>query len=321
VKTATLFRHPRSAIFCAAISFALSPATLAFGTIHGLGQDAEHERITRAALPQFGPNTLDELAGKSGTFGAVGAPDNPLRGLMSKPDAHCDGADFLDSPAAPASPPYPQTLAQAQSRLNACRNWMIAAIERAAKLAAPLAKPGAINTSLGCVFDGKAGRAKCNVLEQLGLALHASQDFYSHSNWNDRPDGARIGPRNPPGLGQTGRAPWLDLRFVSVPPPGLITGCYDGFPESQYCEYGPNLRVKHEFLNKDKGKILPGGGSVGSTPRGQIDGNFDRAVSAAIDDTADKWLYFQERVRALYGPVKAVRIICVVISDDRKQCP
>jgi hypothetical protein len=35
---------------------------------------------------------LDQLAGKNNTFGAVGAPDNPLRGLMSEKAAHCDPA-------------------------------------------------------------------------------------------------------------------------------------------------------------------------------------------------------------------------------------
>src|SRR5438067_7273412 len=57
----------------------------AFGTINGLGQRAEHERIVRAALACppgvksdgscFEPRSLDQLAGHAGTFGAVGAPD------------------------------------------------------------------------------------------------------------------------------------------------------------------------------------------------------------------------------------------------------
>lgn len=57
-----------------------------FGTINGLGQRAEHERITRAALACppgvqstgncFEPRSIDQLAGHTGTFGAVGAPDS-----------------------------------------------------------------------------------------------------------------------------------------------------------------------------------------------------------------------------------------------------
>src|SRR5438034_9693398 len=61
-----------------------APAAHAFGTINGLGQRAEHERITRAALACppgvksdgscFEPRSIDQLAGHSGTFGGVGAP-------------------------------------------------------------------------------------------------------------------------------------------------------------------------------------------------------------------------------------------------------
>src|SRR5688572_22242725 len=73
-----------------------------FGTISlpGSGQNAEHERITRAALacpggaPSdgtcFEPASLGELAGRPGTFGGVGAPD---RDEITNPDAHCDDAD------------------------------------------------------------------------------------------------------------------------------------------------------------------------------------------------------------------------------------
>ena len=69
---------------------ASSSASSAFGTLSVAGQDREHERITRNALecglapanvqPCFEPDSMDELAGTSGTFGAVGAPDNPVRG-------------------------------------------------------------------------------------------------------------------------------------------------------------------------------------------------------------------------------------------------
>src|SRR5438034_5002983 len=77
----------------------------AFGTINGLGQRAEHERITRAALACppgvkstgdcFEPKSMDQLAGHAGTFGAVGAPDLDE---FSTPAAHCDDADFLNVP-------------------------------------------------------------------------------------------------------------------------------------------------------------------------------------------------------------------------------
>jgi len=89
-----------------------APPANAFGTINGLGQRAEHERITRAALACapgvksdgscFEPRSIDQLAGHSGTFGAVGAPDLDESG---DPNAHCDDADFLNVPGYPQSAP------------------------------------------------------------------------------------------------------------------------------------------------------------------------------------------------------------------------
>ena len=199
------------ALFCA------GPAS-AFGTLRGMGQNAEHERITRHALacdtaPStdcFQPASLDELAGGHGNFGAVGIPD---RGdLIPVNKAHCDSGDWLDVPA------YPQTKAMAQAALEACRNWMVQkladAVRDAAKLVSDENMLRQSQVEIPCVFVGEImGGAKCNVIEDFGILLHASQDFYSHSNWVDRPDLSQpIGPRNPPGLGQTGRAPWLDLR-------------------------------------------------------------------------------------------------------------
>lgn len=306
-----------AAVFACAVS---APVAIGFGTVNGLGQNAEHEKITRRALVDFGKDTLDEIAGKTGSFGAVGAPDNPTRGLMSEAAAHCDGGDFLSSPPAPASPAYPQSKADAAKKITACRAYIVAALNKAVEAAAPLSDPGMINTSLGCNFTGSPGRAKCNVLEQLGLAFHAGQDFYSHSNWTDRPAPVPISAANPPGLGNTGRSPWLDPRKETAFPDGLITGCYDGFPESAHCEYGQYKRIKHEALNKDTGPITPTGKLTGTTARGAVNDNFQRAVDAAVDDTRDKWRYFEERVVAVYGPAKGKLIACVVRSDDRSKC-
>lgn len=57
----------------------LPSSVLSFGTITGSGQNAEHERITRAAFACaqgaksngecFEPVSLDNLAGRQGTFG------------------------------------------------------------------------------------------------------------------------------------------------------------------------------------------------------------------------------------------------------------
>ena len=109
-----------SALALLALVFGAAEAS-AFGTINGAGQHAEHELITRAALACAGggpsdgtcfePKSLDELAGKPGNFGGVGAPD---RDEITNSDAHCDDADYLDKPG------YPRTRAQATAALESC---------------------------------------------------------------------------------------------------------------------------------------------------------------------------------------------------------
>jgi hypothetical protein len=344
---------------------------LAFGTISlAFGshkQDREHERITRhalgcgvrelpglspplAAATCFQPKSLDELAGAKGGFGAVGAPDNPLRGLISSAPAHCDNGDYLD-PSLNGGRQYRQTPDQAAGHLKACRAGMSAHLDAAVQDAGRiLGSDGKVNdaeipTVVGCSYGGHAagtrgGRAKCNVLEDLGLLLHASEDFYSHSNWTDRPDPQLAGSRiNPPGLGQTGPAPWLDLRKTGAEadtsfPPGLISGCFvSGFAAEDGCPH----EVAHAHLNKDNGSIdLAGNPSAalldfsapfkvaagpspsraGFTPRGAIEFNFQRAVMAAIDDTRGQWAVLRERLVTTYGPERGQRLICALTHDD-----
>jgi len=161
-----------------------------------------------------------------------------------------------------------------------------AATVRAGALLDDRGRIRADQVSLGCVFvGGISGRAKCNVLESMGLMLHTAQDFYSHTNWTDRAGKGLIGPGNPPGLAKSAPAPYIDLRGRSPFPPGLISGCFGsgpvvlpipgvlGKPESKYCNYGflgGLNRVKHRDLNKDEGTIDPvlkGAGSARSGSR------------------------------------------------------
>ena len=297
----------------------------AFGTLNSLGQHAEHERITRVALASLAPRTLTEIAGSGGSFGAVGAPDNPARGLLFESAAHCDNGDFLrrEDLQSASGPPYPQTQAQAQAMLAACRAWIVKWLDKAVVDAAALAQPGKLNASLGCAFTGGRGRAKCNVLEDLGISFHAAQDFYAHTNWVDQPAAGPMGADNPPGLGASGRASWLDPRRATAFPPGLISGCFQAKPESLFCTYGDQhiARARHAALNKDEGPIGANGATgPGTTTRGARNGNFERAVAAAIEDTRDKWAYFEERVVATYGEQDGGRILCVMREDDRRRC-
>lgn len=302
----------------------------AFGTVRGMGQDAEHGRITRRALgcesvtppaACLEPDTLDSLAGSPGDFGAVGAPDRG-RGMLTS-HAHCSGGDYF------AIPNYPQSRAEAEATLTECRDYMLGNLRHAVIDAADLLdddndiRSSQIPGFIPCIYAGQEhGRAKCNVLAHLGRILHAGQDFYSHSNWVDEADPTRpIGPDNPPGLGQTGRSPWLDLQ-VATPdfPDGLISGCFDTesfLGEERGCVYDDSgaHRVRHLDLNKDTGQIDPAIG-VGTTHRGRHSDNFERAVSAAIDDSAHHWRSFQSLLVAEYGQERADLMICAIRRDD-----
>lgn len=279
-----------------------APQALAFGTIRGLGQNAEHETITRRGLAafSFGPATLSMLAGKNGEFGAVGAPDRPDRGLMGSKEAHCDGGDYLDVPG------YPRTQAVAEEQLTACRRFIVSKLNQAVFDAGDLVKPdltfGSISTSGGCNFTGHRLRAKCNVLEDMGLVFHAAQDFYSLSNWIDA-EAAPGSIDSPPGLNKTSPAPWLSPNGAPFPA-GLISGCYEGFPEAAYC----NGRIKHALLNKD----------TAGTRRGP--GAYARAMSVAAQDTQDKWRWFERQLTSRYGEARGKKMLCVLKSDEPKGC-
>jgi hypothetical protein len=285
-----------------AITLLVTPQALAFGTIRGLGQNAEHERITRRGLAGFGfgPASLDALAGKNGTFGAVGAPDNPLRGLMGNKAAHCDGGDWFDAPG------YAQSRADAQAVLAACRVYIMNNIDAAVADAGGLVRAdlglGDASAPGGCAFNGRKGRAKCDVLEDIGMAFHAAQDFYAHSNWVDTP---RVHPTiaDPQGLDHTAPAPWLSPAGAPFPD-GLISGCYDGFPETLHC----GGRIRHAVLNKD---------TAGSA-RGRA--AYDRAMAVAAQDTWARWAYFESRLIARYGVPRGKRMICVLKSDSPGRC-
>lgn len=318
----------RSIAIAAGLLLLSAQSALAFGTVRGLGQDAEHERITRHALACglfsdancFEKKSLNELAGSKDNFGAIGISD---RGeLVPVNKAHCDGGDYLDIPG------YPHSRSDAQAALERCRAWMLKKLRDAVADAADLVGDGgqlrASQMEMPCLFVGQIkGHAKCNIIEDLGILLHASQDFYSHTNWADVADPTQpIGVENPPGLGKTGRAPWLDLRNDDPAfPDGLISGCFEKPPEKSHCNYGPGEglhRVKHAVVNKDTGTIDPILGA-GTTLRGSHDDNFAHAISAAIDDTQDKWLTFRQALARTYGAKTGALMVCAISHDDPLQ--
>jgi hypothetical protein len=306
-------------------SFGLWLCTLSCALAFGIeppekGVGSEHERITRAAVRDVAAATLDQLAGDHGKPGAVGVPDLRSRGIASDAAFHCDGGDYLAS--AGGEQRYGQTQQAAEATLASCRALLFSELEKAVAAAKDLSIPTDENTSLACALNGTSGAAKCDVLEHLGLAFHAAQDFYAHTNWVDRPAAGPISARNPPGLAQTRRTWWLDPRSKADFPAGLISGCRTGCGYGDWSPVFGLERISQADLAKDLGPIGNGVGGLGMTQRGAINDNFRRAVATAIDDTSDKWEYFKERVRASYPGIAGETILCAVTSDkfDRSVC-
>ncbi len=320
-------RHRLTAAVLLASTLAGGSQVLAFGIApeeNNLG--SEHQKITRSALKELEPLTLSALAGAGSNTGAIGFPDTTQGGLTGRAEAHCLGGDHAEgiSGAVP-------TREAAQAALDACRTFIRANLEKAVELAGKLATPAAEDTGLDCRFGSQEQSAKCRIIEHLGLALHATQDFYANSNWVDRPSEAPASVDNPPGLGQAGPAPWLDLRRNEPLPDGLISACPPnrlllglslGCEDDVLAGVADTGRISTGRLSKATGPIGRGTGGTGTTTRGAINGNFTRAVTAAIADTADKWAYFAERVDAVHGTAAGARILCALRRDapDPQSC-
>jgi hypothetical protein len=332
------------------IGAALPASAGAFGTVNGFfGQNGEHERITRAALacpagtPSdgtcFEPVSMAQIAGEPrnlpglqpGTFGAVGIPDFPP---PSKAAAHCDEADYLNPGLYPRVKRYPRRRAVADRFLLACRTELQRRFRQGRDAAGGLLDtqgrllPGEVDLSvLSCTFlAGISGRAKCDVFDGLGRALHGVQDFYTHSNWSDaRVPPAHVTVRNPPGMAMRTLAPLLDLRTAAAPPipPLLITGCFSVHEKSlspvDGCASGISRipRVRHLELNKDEGTIdsVTGAASSPTTSRGRVGDNFANAVRLAIADTRRQWADLRAEIIRLHGPRQGGLIICALTRD------
>lgn len=300
--------------------------------------------------------SLHQLAGRSGpdghvgwgTNGAVGAPDM-LDPTPEGPEAHCDNADFLDAEAYGLDVGYPRTREEATAQLQTCTNHLrlrfLEGVDAADKIVdqdARIVTPEVDISASDCRFSFPElqmhwfSRGKCSAIEGFGRALHGIQDFYAHSNWADEAKPPYT-PTNPPGLKLDKSPAFLDLRaennIADQVPHDLSTGCFGGImtdgPEGKAghpLEPGSldcTGRVTHHTLNKDNGIIdwitgqttKPGP----NTPRSDIPGNFERAVSAAIKDSRRQWRYFREQIRRTYGKERGNIIICALIRDDPTQ--
>ncbi|KAL1600514.1 hypothetical protein SLS60_006900 [Paraconiothyrium brasiliense] len=265
------------------------------------------------------------------------------------PEAHCDNADFLDAEAYGLGVAYPRTREEATAQLQSCTNHMrlrflegLDAADRIVDQDARIVMQEVDISGSDCRFSFPElqmhwfSRGKCSAIEGFGRALHGIQDFYAHSNWADEAK-PPYGLTNPPGLKLDYSPVFLDLRaennITNQVPHDLSTGCFGGImtdgPEGKAGHpFEPGSldctgRVTHHTLNKDNGIVdwvtgkttKPGP----NTPRSDVPGNFDRAVSAAIKDSRRQWRYFREQIRRTYGKERGNIIICALIRDDPTQ--
>lgn len=343
----------------------LHPQTaMAFGSAMTLGQNNEHDRITQAALgcdsqydpltkpsPCFERLTLDNIAGiYPNYFSAVTAADDLVMHLSGGPDWwHCDKADYYDNPEYPISRP------EATRKLQECRKWAKYILTDGISYADPLCFGSGTNSlrwtfrcegaasisylmldtkgqvdviqppSFGCTFNGAKGRIKCRVLQQFGYALHALQDFYSHSNYADLNMEWPLSWDSIPGLGMQDTPEFWNLSQETpdmpiIPDERLSSGC---FPDG---ECSKKKRSNHEQNNKDLSDINYITGKVTNprTTRGQLKyfdvTNTQRAVDLAIQQTRIAWINLQSAIIRKEGVERGTKIICAIASDRPNDC-
>lgn len=310
------------AVFAGGLAAAL--AVLPGGGAHAF-TGGNHEDITRAALP-WEPVTLTAMA--DAHDGAINANDR--RPYFDVGPLHCDNADYL---APRYSAGYPRTRDEATTELLACIRTSVARFRNAVRAADGLVdadgrvRADQSDLSTPCAWDGKPGRAKCAVLEQLGRGWHQIEDFYSHSNWSDRAAAGPIGLDNPPGLERTDRPPFLDIRRYSAMkdadwtreaggrvPADLATGCYPDFDSTGVKPADCDGRVAHNrTLNKD----------TAASPRARTGDDFRRATAGATAELTRQWNDFKAELLTAYpGHGRGAQMVCALVHDDpAAACP
>lgn len=202
-----------------------------------------------------------------------------------------------------------------------------------------------------CYFSYySASGSKCYVLNSLGRALHAVEDFYAHSNWGDIADPDRpVSIDNPPGLGKRQVGPFWDLTmsFDQAWTPGLSSGCYPnsesrGLPSgaaadcsNRACDIGSctDRSFKYHGYSKDIADFnwrqgahpsVTCGSVDGCQPRGAVrfrDGTLveQNVVRLAITDVRRVWAQEQDVIRSHFGITRGETIICYITRDFATQ--
>lgn len=286
-------------------------------------------------------------------FSAVESPDNLVIHFSGGPDWwHCDNGDYFESDN------YPITRLKATKKIMDCRTWAQRVMDQGFDDNTPwcnsvsgawgsyrcegvsdisrfmlnenslvdVEQPGGFSNGTGCSFNGAKGRIKCLVIQQFGYALHAIQDFYSHSNYADMNPSQLLSFTNPPGIGSEQTPSLWDMKITKssinlLPDIRLTTGCY---PDDKCSN-----RTTHAVLNKDRGKIDTYTGKISDiyedmSPRGALRihdvSNSQRAINMAIRQTRAAWQDLQYLIIKKEGPERGAKIICAIASDSPNQC-
>ncbi len=293
-----------------ALALAVQPAR-AFTPFAVEGGASEHRRITDAALAcrWADPTACWSAGGLDRLEVALKRPD--ITAVTLTDAAHCDSGDLAPDGTLPRG--------RDPAALENCRDWIRESLNLALAAAEGLvdARGAPVQDMQDCAWRVLRPRtALCDVDFHLGRALHAAQDFYSHTNWVDQPvKPGDVTIHNPQGLGGSGPIDWLAAEGDEPPPPGLMSGCFVFFPEALFC----HGRTRHADLSKDS-RSGPETPPVGATPRGAVEGNFPRAIDAATGETARIWTGFHARLVTTYGEARGRAMSCRVRGLPPSMC-
>jgi hypothetical protein len=302
-----------------ALTASLSAVIITAGSPARAFNEDNHSKITKAALYSWDAKTLKEMVDAKN--GAVVADDHAPYAQFGP--LHCDNADYVGPRFADH---YPRTRDDANAEFVACVAGAVSRFKKAVTYANDLVDasgkviPSAVDLSKPCQWDDQLGRAKCNVLEQLGRGWHPIEDFYAHSNWTDQSGPGPIGVDNPYGLRETTLPDFFEIRrfsrlsqpdwvaqVISAIPPDLATGCIPGYFESTGARADCAGRITHATLNKDSA----------STSRSKWGDNFAHAIAFATKDVQRQWHDFQDELLTQYPKNQRGRaMICAIIHDD-----
>ncbi|MFM8821566.1 MAG: hypothetical protein ACKOD3_13695 [Phenylobacterium sp.] len=285
---------------------------LAFDPFPVAGGAGEHRRILDAALACGADGAADcwSRAALDRFEPALRRPD--ITAITVWNPAHCDSGD-------PPADGRRGGGRRGPEALSACRDWirteLDAALRSADRLVDAAGAPRPMRGTCG-TFNLGDPDPLCALDHHLGRALHAAQDFYSHTNWTDVPIPAdRVSLHTPQGLGGSGPIPWMAPGDRAPPPAGLMSGCFTFFPEPLFCQG----RTRHADMNKDR-RAGPETPPVGATPRGAVDGNFLRAFDAATGETARIWGEVQSRLISVYGETRGRAMACIIRRGPTAGC-